>query len=349
MKKLGRFCLFLLVLPLVFAFSCGDSSIEPANGILSVSTNNLDFGVDRVRSSFTITNVGSGTLTWTLDETLSWATVIPTSGSTTTDIDTVIVIVIRPGVASDTLSGMISINSNAGSASIGIIAVDTVLAHPGIFSILNLNRILTPRGHMGLARKDFVSARFDSAYALCMPAAPIQVDSVMCNEFSCGWIDSLDTYEYDQVMPPSFLDPGLIYTFNVFGGSFAPSLVDSVIFPPSEPYLVLPVEEDSISRAADLDIEWANFGEGSVSISIVPTADSACVIPGIPGTVDGIYVESANDGIQTISASTLGGLSPGSYSLILNQYNIRFMDIDGYDPRSFIVGSTTSKITIYIE
>ena len=68
--------------------------------------------------SFSITNSGTGTLEWTIDDDKPWITISPTSGTTTTEVDNVTVTVdtsnLAPGV---THSGSVTVTSNGGNVS----------------------------------------------------------------------------------------------------------------------------------------------------------------------------------------------------------------------------------------
>lgn len=349
MKRSKGLNYLIFAIPLAFLLSCDEKVVEPDDAILSVSTTELDFGTDQVQLSFAIMNTGSGTLAWNIAESLNWASIVNLTGTTTIEFDTIVVIVDRPGLSPDILSGSILITSNGGSASVDIIAIDTIVASPGVFTRLILDRNLSINGHMGLRRNDLITARFDSSYSPCLSDIPLRMDSVSCNEYTLEWDDSLNSYGYDQTMPQSFLDLGLNYIFDISGNSFAPSLVDSIVFPLYEPYLTSPANEDTVSITADLNIAWENFGNGNVYISLVAAIDSACALPGNPGNIEGIFVETENNGYYSIPYSSLSNLIPGEYCLILDYYSIHFINADGYDPRSFILGKTTNRINLIIE
>jgi Fibronectin type III domain/Viral BACON domain len=61
--------------------------------------------------TITITNTGGGTLDWTASETASWLTLSPTSGSTTTETDTLVVSVNTTGLLEGNYSGPITLAS----------------------------------------------------------------------------------------------------------------------------------------------------------------------------------------------------------------------------------------------
>jgi len=93
---------------------------EPDPPELCVSTNSLDFGTTSTSKTFTIENCGEGTLTWTISDNQPWLGVNPTSGSTTTETDTITVTVGRMGLASGPHSGTITVSSNGGTEYISV-------------------------------------------------------------------------------------------------------------------------------------------------------------------------------------------------------------------------------------
>ncbi len=92
----------------------GGGGGEPALGITPSS---LDFAsVVRYRP-LSIANTGSGTLTWTITDDMDWLTVDPPSG---TGGRTVMVKVDRSEVSEGAHSGTVTVNSNAGSATVEV-------------------------------------------------------------------------------------------------------------------------------------------------------------------------------------------------------------------------------------
>ena len=88
--------------------------------VLSVTQNSLDFGTAETSLTFGITNTGTGTLNWDIEDDQDWITVNPDSGSTTTETDIITVTVDRTGLDPGSYSGNVYITSNGGSATIGI-------------------------------------------------------------------------------------------------------------------------------------------------------------------------------------------------------------------------------------
>jgi len=89
---------------------------------MSVSTTSLNFGTSSASLTFNITNSGCGSLTWSVSEALSWLSVSPISGTTTTESDQITVTVNRSALACGTNSGTISVSSDGGSQTISVSA-----------------------------------------------------------------------------------------------------------------------------------------------------------------------------------------------------------------------------------
>ncbi len=88
--------------------------------VLLVTPIQLDFGLNETSKSFNISNSGSGTLTWSIEENpeKSWiASVDPTQGS---DDDTVTVEVDRTGLTAGHYSGTLLVGSNGGTQNVSI-------------------------------------------------------------------------------------------------------------------------------------------------------------------------------------------------------------------------------------
>jgi len=86
--------------------------------VLSVSPTSLDFGTSSTSKTFSISNSGTGTLSWNVSESVSWITsVSPSSGS---NDGTVTVQVSRSGMSLGSFNGAIYITSNGGNESINV-------------------------------------------------------------------------------------------------------------------------------------------------------------------------------------------------------------------------------------
>jgi len=114
----------------------GVISEDVENPDLSVSSTTLNFGSAQTSLTFTVTNIGNGTLNWLTSENpdQSWITLInPASGSLTAgQSHTVTVAVDRSGLTEGDYSGTISITSNGGSVDVTINMIVTNLSFTDI-------------------------------------------------------------------------------------------------------------------------------------------------------------------------------------------------------------------------
>lgn len=321
----------------------------PESPTLSVYPANLDFGVDEDNLYFQVVNSGPGILEWSITEDIDWLELDPLSGSAEGgQPDTIMVSIARPYLSNDILFGEILVSSNGGSHTIEVSARDTVFADEGIYAFLTLERAIT-RHHMGQSRDDLISARFDSVNSPCEPAEPLAADSVYCNEYTLLWNPDKGKYEYDQMMPRTFLGLGQTYFFGIVGNSGVPSLTDSVTFPLYAPSLTAPTDSAAVSRNSDLTLEWTGVGENQVTVSLISSSDSVCAVPYDTSGLQGINIETDNDGQYIILSSQLSGLDPGEYRLILSNYNAHEISADGYRSDSFIMARTSSYVIVYLQ
>jgi len=91
-----------------------------ANPILSVTQTLLDFGQETNIIPIEIKNIGKGELNWSITEDLSWLSVNPVSGKTTTNPSTVNVTVDRTLITNNSQTGSFIINSNGGSVVVNV-------------------------------------------------------------------------------------------------------------------------------------------------------------------------------------------------------------------------------------
>lgn len=82
---------------------------------LHVMPANLDFGYADLVQTLEILNIGGGTLSWSLIESIPWLSVTPGGGINNATVD---VIVDRTGLAPGVYSGQISVSSNGGNETI---------------------------------------------------------------------------------------------------------------------------------------------------------------------------------------------------------------------------------------
>lgn len=90
--------------------------------VLYASVSTLDFGSATNSQTFSITNQGCGTLTWSISEAISWLSVNPTSGTTTTETDAITVTVDRTAMTCGSNNGTIAITSDGGTKTITVSA-----------------------------------------------------------------------------------------------------------------------------------------------------------------------------------------------------------------------------------
>ena len=89
----------------------------PSLPTLFVSTNQLDYGSTLNNLTFTISNIGSGILNWSISSNQSWLTVNPFNG---TGQSTINVYVNRSGISSGNYSGVLTVSSNGGNTNVNV-------------------------------------------------------------------------------------------------------------------------------------------------------------------------------------------------------------------------------------
>jgi len=215
----------------------------------------------------------------------------------------------------------------------------TGAAADGIFAALVVGRIITIVDDTPFALDEIV-ARFDSAYAPCIPVTPLEADGVTCNEYLLLWHLSLGLHKYTDPYYSPFIELGDTYVFEVFGNLIIPALIDSIDFPSTEPILTDPVESDTVSISG-FDIVWTGAEEGTtVRFVLITDVDTT-----------GTSVETANDGSYTMTSEDLEPLGElaGEYGLLLVRQNSKAITADGYDSRGYIWARVMNLITIYVE
>src|SRR3989339_1123342 len=116
----------------------GDITLSPIATALSVNLTSLDFGTNLTTLPFEIRNTGAGSLTWNVVENVTWLSVNPISGSTTTETDVVNVTVDRTGLSQGNYSQSISVTSDGGSKTI---TVSLIIANPNAPTVTCANAI----------------------------------------------------------------------------------------------------------------------------------------------------------------------------------------------------------------
>ncbi len=186
---------------------------------------------------------------------------------------------------------------------------------------------------------DALTARFDSAVTPCVPVYPMEVDAVTCNEYPLSW-DGEKQYMYMTIMT-TFIEPGETYVFNVDGNAQVPDLVDSIDFPDDNTYITYPRTYGVVSLDS-FTVTWnGGSGNGDIHLSLIDTA--------FADTTHGVFAVVPNTGSYTFTGAQLSELTAGNYGLVLNNYNLEYIDATGYDPNSFVVGKITSTVLIELE
>ena len=119
------------VIPMLFAafslllYTAGcqveDSPTEPVRDPeLSVSATSLDFGISTITKSFSMNNRGGSSLNWWIAVNRNWIVVMESSGSITSETETITVTVNRQGLNPGMHDGLITVNSNGGSRTIPV-------------------------------------------------------------------------------------------------------------------------------------------------------------------------------------------------------------------------------------
>lgn len=102
--------------------------VVAATPSLSLSTTSLDFDVSQTQLSFTIANVGTGALNWSVASDQNWISVNPQSG---TNSGTINISVKRDGLSQGSYSGTITIASNGGIATVAV-TMKVVTSHASL-------------------------------------------------------------------------------------------------------------------------------------------------------------------------------------------------------------------------
>jgi hypothetical protein len=100
--------------------SSGDIALKPVKSALSVTPAFLDFGVENNILPVEIRNTGRGELNWSIAEDLTWLSVNPTSGRTTTEPTSLTVRIDRTLITENSKTGSFVISSNGGSAVVSV-------------------------------------------------------------------------------------------------------------------------------------------------------------------------------------------------------------------------------------
>lgn len=98
-----------------------DMQLKPAEPVLAIDQNSLDFGNSSTTLALDLKNTGLSVLNWQVTEDISWLSCNPMSGSTEIDASSSIAVTVnRSGLEKGQYSQTIAINSNGGSAIVNI-------------------------------------------------------------------------------------------------------------------------------------------------------------------------------------------------------------------------------------
>ncbi|TFB09803.1 hypothetical protein E3V36_05645 [Candidatus Marinimicrobia bacterium MT.SAG.2] len=88
--------------------------------VLNLSATSIDFGLTGTISNFSISNNGGETLIWNMNQSENWISILPDSGTTTTETDIINVTANRDSLAPGNHLGIISLSSNGGNQDISV-------------------------------------------------------------------------------------------------------------------------------------------------------------------------------------------------------------------------------------
>jgi Viral BACON domain len=129
--------------------------------VLSVSTSSILLGTTLNSSTFSITNTGGGTLSWTISTNVAWLSVSPTSGNTSTIGSVITVMANRSSLAIGNSSGTITITSGSATKTVLV----TIVKVPTTITVTN--DLILP-----------VDVSVNSVYAKTVPALTTLIDTV---------------------------------------------------------------------------------------------------------------------------------------------------------------------------
>lgn len=206
-------------------------------------------------------------------------------------------------------------------------------AADGVYAQFEIVRLigLLPGGRVN--RVDMASARFDSVVSPCHVIRALHPATVQFEGEDLVWDSMMELY-VDQESG-EFLDLGADYSYTVTASADVPALSIGIDFPDTEPYLTN-IEQSQVVDAGGFSVEWEDYGEGTVLLGL------AVCDPDDPSLV----VETSNDGDYTFSAAELAPLPPGEYILFLDHFHRDFLDVAGYDDRSYILAGTMDFVFV---
>ncbi|MEM3647055.1 MAG: lectin like domain-containing protein, partial [Thermofilum sp.] len=131
------------------AFTSSESSPPPANPLLFLSPDSLDFGTELTQLSFTVRNDGGGALLWSASENIPWVVSLSSASGTlgSKESTSVAVTVERQGLSPGSYTGSISLSSNGGAKEV---EVKLAVPVPDAVTITNLPATVETKEHQPL-------------------------------------------------------------------------------------------------------------------------------------------------------------------------------------------------------
>lgn len=278
--------------------------------LLGVTPTTLNFGTNTTQLQFTVRNTGTGTLSWNINESLSWLSLDVTSGTTTSETETITATVDRTGLAPNTYTGNIAVTSNGGAANI---SVDMVVAPAQLVVVpttLNFGKFATDKlltisnGGTGTVNWQISTAGFPGWLSLTPPLSgdvTSETDGVIVSVNRSGLLPGLYSHTFAVTsdagnqnvtvnatvaeVPVLTIDTGFV---NSSGNALAPVGTTATTFP----------------------FTIRNTGTGTLNWNINPNSFPAWLsMAPVAGNVQGALEQSA----VTITVSR-AGLAAGGYS-----------------------------------
>jgi len=229
----------------------------PEGPVLGVTPMALSF-TDNETRTLTVSNLGTGTLSWGVESKPSWLTLSPDQGSTTTDVTAVQVQAVQFGLGAGTHTGEIVIESNGGTRT--VLATVTVAAPP----TLELDPLTLNFGGAAVTQT-FALRNIGSgtlAWGIGTPPTGFSVSASTGNTVS-GGSETITVTCNRTLLPPGTFSGVLAITSN--GGNGTVSLSALV-----QALSVSPATLDFGSQLPQLPFTIRNTGQTSLSWTIDP-------------------------------------------------------------------------------
>jgi hypothetical protein len=193
-----------------------------------------------------------------------------------------------------------------------------------VFALLEIDAKLAPS--VGYHVEEEFRARLDTGLAIAGPIEPLQADSVFVEGMRLNWNAGSQSYAYTEYSFP-IIENGQPADFVVYGNSEVPDLNTGIVFPACSLGITSPVSFGTVSING-FEVQWdGSECGGTVWLTIMDGTDST-----------GVWKETDNDGIDTLTASDLQPLGgqTGTYNLIILKQVEENIDSPGYMPESVI-------------